>query len=40
MSVILKADILFINENSRDVLTIFLDIFLTKYFRKRGVNER
>ena len=40
MSVILKADFLFINENSRDVLTIFLDIFLTKYFHKRGVNER
>ena len=25
--------------NSEDQLTIFLDFILTKYFRKRGVNE-
>jgi hypothetical protein len=25
-------------ENAEDILTIFLDCILTKYFRKRGVN--
>ena len=28
-----------VREKWRDELTIFLDFILTKYFRKRGVNE-
>ena len=36
---LLTADIRVFIGNSDDVLTVFLDFFLTKYFRKRGVKK-
>ena len=36
---VLLPNISIINENSGDGLTIFLDIFLTKYFLERGLKE-
>ena len=39
LSIIFKAYSGFFEENLRDVLTIFLDKILTKYFRERDVNE-